>query len=112
MEIQANSTDFTRHGAGRNQRRAGAERGGSWRLFLAQKTFALVARLAAELYRPAGRALPFTHKYPWTKERERKPYNFVLSEPQIAEYRGPNHEVRHFRWYSCLRTFAFHEELI
>ncbi len=30
---------------------------------------------------------------------------------QIAEYRGPNHEVRHFRWYSRLRTFAFHEGL-
>ena len=34
---------------------------------------------------PGGLVLAFTHKYPWTKERERKPYNFVLSEPQIAE---------------------------
>ncbi len=68
--------------------------------------------LSPRAHRPGGLDLAFAHKYPWTKERERKPYNFVLSEPQIAEYRGPNHEVRHFRWYSCLRTFAFHEELI
>ncbi len=36
--------------------RVSAERGRIWRLFLAHKPFALVARLAAEPYRPAERA--------------------------------------------------------
>jgi hypothetical protein len=48
---------------------------------------AMVAEARPPAREPAkrsdGLALAFTHKYPWTKERELKSYNFVLSEPQI-----------------------------